>query len=125
MTATVLNITVEQNADFDLDFPAFEADGTTPIDFAGCTARMQIRDFYQMQGGVILLEASTANGRISFSGNTIQVRILGKQTAQLTMGVIGKYDLLVYFPDGRTKRILQGSVSINRGVTLGAWESSH
>lgn len=126
MTATQYDIVVEQNADWTHTF-AVTSDGTTPVDLTGARGRMQIRNFYQMQGGIVLAEASSQNGGITIDGpqGLVHVRLGGAQTALIDQGVIGKYDLLIYKPDGTTTRIVQGSVSVSRGVTMGQWASQN
>lgn len=132
MTVTHLDLAMQQNASFIRTFavtadtdgsPKLAAAGDPAMDLTGWSARMQVRNQYISMGGRVVIDASTANTGIAIDGpnGLLHVNIHGGATIYLDWGVIGKYDLLLYKPTGETYRLIQGSVSIDRGVTAGAW----
>ena len=85
-----------------------------PVDLAGATARMQIR---AQVGGAVLLELTTANGGLAFTGpGTITRTLSAAQTAALTW-TEAVYDLEVEYADSTVQRYLQGKVTVSREVT--------
>lgn len=85
-----------------------------PVDLTGATARMQIR---AQVGGAVLLELTTANGDLAFTGpGTITRTLSAAQTAALTW-TEAVYDLEVEYADGTVQRYLQGTVTVSREVT--------
>jgi len=86
-----------------------------PIDLTGATARMQIR---ARIGGELLLELTTENGGLAFTGpGTITRTLSAAQTAALTWAE-AVYDLEVEYADGTVQRYLQGDVTVSREVTV-------
>lgn len=86
-----------------------------PVDLTGATARMQIR---AQVGGAVLLELTTANGDLAFTGpGTITRTLSAAQTAALTW-TEAVYDLEVEYADGTVQRYLQGDVTVSREVTV-------
>jgi len=86
-----------------------------PVDLTGATARMQIR---AQVGGAVLLELTTANGDLAFTGpGTITRTLSAAQTAALTW-TEAVYDLEVEYADGTVQRYLQGAVTVSREVTV-------
>ncbi len=61
MAAGKLNFIAEQNADFAETLAYLESDKITPIDITGATFKMEVREG---TGKTVVLELSTANGRI-------------------------------------------------------------
>lgn len=85
-----------------------------PVDLAGATARMQIRD---KPGGTLLLELSTVGQGLAISAaGTITRELSAEQTADIgwTKAV---YDLEVTYPDGTVHRYFEGPVSVSPEVT--------
>ena len=82
----------------------------------GYSARMQIRS--SKESAVILLEASTANGRISVNGpgGTITIDIGADVTEPLTWNT-GFYDLEAYSSASDVIRVLEGNASLSLEVT--------
>lgn len=130
MTAATKNLTIEQGATFDsLAFQWCGSDGAggvgNPYDLTGYTARMQVRTEY---GGVVLLDATTENGKIvlgkhpdtgvvDMTTGWIWVIISATDTDALDPDVKGKYDLEVESPTGVVRRLLQGAVKVNPNIT--------
>lgn len=85
-----------------------------PVDLAGATARMQIRE---QVGGAVLLELTTENGGLAITApGTITRTLSATQTAALAW-TDAVYDLEVQYPDGTVQRYLQGAVTVSREVT--------
>ena len=94
---------------------------SVPVNLIGVTARMQIRA--TRSSSAVLLELSTANGRISL-GNTLSNA--GKITLTLqaadTIGLLwtsGVFDLELDFGAGRIERICGGAIDLSLEVTRG------
>lgn len=98
-------------------------DPNVPMDFSGCSARMQVREKY---GTEVLLELTTENGGIEFTGEpgVLWLYVSAEQTDEL--GVTAdplkprkraKHDLEVVYPNGDVKRIWQGDVSLDPNIT--------
>lgn len=87
-----------------------------PVDLTGCTARMQVRA--QVQNADVLLELSTANGRIGLGGaaGTITLDLSATDTAALAW-TLGVYDLEIVHPDGSVRRLMAGPVKVSPEVT--------
>jgi len=85
-----------------------------PVDLAGATARMQIRD---KPGGALLLELSTTAGGLTITGpGTIERTLSASATAAITW-TAAVYDLEVEYPDGTVHRYVCGDVTVSREVT--------
>ncbi|MBX7271128.1 hypothetical protein [Stutzerimonas chloritidismutans] len=86
-----------------------------PVDLAGATARMQIRE---QVGGAVLLELTTENDGLAITApGTITRTLSATQTAALAW-TDAVYDLEVQYPDGTVQRYLQGAVTVSREVTV-------
>jgi hypothetical protein len=88
----------------------------TPVDLAGMTARMMIKD---RVGGEELVELTTENGGIDIdtAAYTITLTISAAATAALT-GKKGVYDLEMVSADGTVTLLLFGDVTIVSEVTV-------
>lgn len=88
----------------------------TPIDLSGCTARMQIRA--EVESPAVLLELTTANGRIALGGvaGTVDLLITDEDTAAIAWES-GVFDLEIAHPDGSVTRLAKGTVITDPGVT--------
>ena len=87
-----------------------------PVDLVGCEARAQIRP--ELESSTVLLDLTTANGRIILGGVPGKIRILitDEDTAALTFDS-AVYDLYIDFPNGTSIRRMAGSVSLTKAVT--------
>jgi hypothetical protein len=86
------------------------------VDLTGCTARMQVRE--TVTSTVLLLDLTTANGRIIITPLTSKIQILVDvitTTALLTLG--GVYDLEIVFPDTTVTRLVEGKLAFIDEVT--------
>lgn len=128
MSAGLYNITIEQGADYTLDFLWTNSLGA-PINLSGRTARMQIRE--SVTSKTPLLNLTSANGGITLGGDsgTVLIVATSAQTQAIKYdpalliwqdgkeGVVYVYDLEVVDPNGKVRRLLQGSVFFVPEVT--------
>ena len=115
MTAAALDITIEQGATFSLPLQWFAADGITPIDLTGYTARMQIR---KDQGSPVLFDATTANGKIVITAAQGKIVVTMTATESVALDTkAAKYDLEAVSGGGIVYRVVEGSVTITPSIT--------
>ena len=110
MTAARWPVTIEQGTTWD---PVLTLRDT---DLTGYTARMQIRA--TVDAADVLLELSTANGKITIDGPAGQIKPLltDIDTAAITW-TSGFYDLELVSPSGHVDRLVQGTVTVDPEVT--------
>lgn len=129
MTAVPKPLYVEQGTTFFLGFnwhkPGSVVNGVVtpgdPYDLTGCEVRMQIR---KKRGEAVLVEATTANGRVEVDGpaGRIEVTLTDLDTDALNIRS-AYYDLEVVWPLAqgevrpRVDRLLKGSVQIDPNIT--------
>lgn len=87
-----------------------------PVDLAGRTARMSIKD----RQGTVLLSLTTENGRIAIdaANKVITLQISAADTAGFTW-TSGVYDLEVLGPGDAIVALLTGTVTVVREITTG------
>lgn len=114
-TARCFDINIDKGSDFELIIELQEDDGTI-IDLTGYTAQMQIRP--DTDSTVIIIELSTANGRIVIDGpaGKLTLTIANADTEAITQDV-GVYDLEITSGGALIERILQGNVAFSPEVT--------
>lgn len=114
MSAAVVHLTVEQGADFDEAFQFLDA-SDAPLDFNGCTARMQLRQ--RIESDAVIAELTTENGRLRFdqATGTLALHLDASVTAAIQSGAV--YDLEIVFPSGSVQRVLKGAVKLDPEVT--------
>ena len=109
MTATRLDITLEQGADYD---------GYFQLDFdpTGCSAAMQIK--LAMGYPFALLTLTTQNGGLLIDAANRQVIpvISGDTIAAINAGRYA-YDLKMVSPAGRSRRVYEGAAYVSEEVT--------
>lgn len=90
-------------------------EGGPPVDVSGFTARMQVRS---KPGAPVLLELSTANGRITLNGGAglivLEVSTAAMQNVNWGCAV---YDLIVTDDAGEDEQLLVGHAMLVRRVT--------
>lgn len=116
MTATYLDITIEQGAKFERNIRVRNNDGTAK-DLTGYSARMQVRSY--VDSPTVLLEASTANGMITINNPAGIVTIeVGADTTTPLSWIVAIYDVEIFTVDpAEVIRILNGSVTLSLEVT--------
>lgn len=107
------DINIDQGQTYDLLLTYKTAAGQVR-DLTGCSVAMQIRtapgapvvlDMADVAGGLVI---DPLDGRISIS-------IPDEVTAGLAAGRY-KYDLVIEFPNGKSRRLLEGSVKVVAGI---------
>ena len=118
MAAFNVALVILQGETYDETVTWKAGDPSLPVDLTGCTARMQIRNI--ITSTEVLLDLTTDNGGIVLGGveGTIQRIISATETSAIAWKV-GVYDLEIYYPDGRVKRFMEGSVTVSPEVTRG------
>lgn len=112
MPAAKLNISIEQGATFSKRL-VWRDKNKRPVPLTGYTAKMQVRP--SATSATVILELSTANGRITFPGaGVIQLDVAANDTDAITSGV---YDLKLYAPSGQEIRFIEGKLTVTPGVT--------
>ena len=106
------NMVCDQGATFQLIFN-ISTDGTAWT-LSNYTARMKVKEF--PSATTSLIELTTSNGRISFSGGQVTLLISATNTADLPPG---RFDYDLEFEDnaGTVTRILQGRFVVRQEVT--------
>lgn len=117
MSAVKRVLVIEQAGTFSDFFTWLDAD-RRQINLTGYTAKMQIRES-QALDATLILELSTANGRIVLGGvtGTVAIEISDEDAALLTF-TEGYYDLKLTPPDGKTFRIMEGPITLSKGTTV-------
>lgn len=119
MTAPArLDWIVYQGATFNEQISWKGGDPAEPIDLTGCVVRMQVRP--DLASDVVLVECSTANGKIQTVplNGEIRITISAAETEGFNWSK-GVYDLEVEFPGGEVRRLVEGTMRVRREVTRG------
>ncbi len=116
MATTRYDLLIRQGDKFEQSIAAKNSDGTAK-DLTGYSARMQVRA--TPESSTVLLEASTANGRISINapGGIVTITVGADITAPLNWNV-AYYDLEIFTADpANVTRLLEGYASLSKEVT--------
>jgi hypothetical protein len=119
MSASKLNFpAVEKGATYRHSLKWLQPDNITPVNLTNCSAKVQVRE--TVGSSVVLLELSTANGRITIDIPTgkISFYISDEDTTTL-VGLGGVYDLEIYHPNGDVTRLTEGKWPFKDEVTRG------
>lgn len=121
-----LDIVIKQNADFTLALCIIERDelgDAVVVDTTGWQMEMNVRK-EPKQTNPVLMEASTANGRIVVGINGdpgAQVNVDIKVPKSVTAGIAdfgdAGYDLQVTYPDGSVEYLLEGVAFLQPAYT--------
>lgn len=111
MAAGTKNLTIEQGATFPMVITYKLKSTGQPIDLTGYAARLQIRK--TVDSPTVLLDLMPTLGGAS---GTIDCSLTAAQTTALTFDS-GVYDVTLTSPVGVVKRLLQGTVTLSKGVT--------
>lgn len=115
MPAGVYNITCKRNADLDLSF-ILQAGVNTPMDLSGYKGKMQVRP--STRSATLLLNLTSENGGIIIYGAEGKVQVYAKATQLQGMRSIeSSYDLILISPEGKTFRYLEGTFTVEYGIT--------
>lgn len=116
MSAGQYNLTVEQGATLSEVFTWKDPTGAL-IDLTGYSAKMQVR---RAPGAdELYLEASTGAGTIVLGGaaGTVTITVLAATTAALSF-TTGSWDLVLTAGDGTVTRLVEGTATLDRSVTV-------
>jgi len=86
--------------------------GAAPIDITGYSAALQVRG----AGGELLMELSTANGRVSNGGTDGKLTFTAPPQATRAVTGPGAYELELTSASGEVYRVISGLVSIEDEV---------
>lgn len=120
MSCTITNnydICITQNATFEMNFRLYDDSGVVPLDVTGWMFTGSIKEQYTDVSSVMAFTMSVD----SYTTASINVNLGAENTWQL--GVTGSkflYDIIANNPTvspPETYRLMQGKVSINKGVT--------
>lgn len=116
MPAGKHDIVIEQGATFRRVITWKDSAGT-PINLTGYTAKMQVRE--RVRDSDVVLECSTANGRITLGGSAGTITIVAQDEVTALLAEMPKavYDLELTSSGGEVTRLLRGSVEIVAEVT--------
>lgn len=117
---TKMPLLIRQGFDFNDEFTWLageECGPLVPINLTGCTALLQVRATPDSPD--VLLEMSTANGRILLNEEPGKVRyfVAAADTASLWWDTPAGYDLRITFPGGRSEALTHGEVPTIKGYT--------
>lgn len=113
------DFTINQGADFDVTLTWTAGSPAAPVDLTGWSAHMQVRPSNADADGEVYVDLSSTGGGIILGGTagTIELIITAVDTAVLSFNVAA-YDLKMTDPEGQITRLLQGSVTLSREVTV-------
>lgn len=115
MSVAQYDFEIIQGATFTQPFVWKDGDGD-PVDLTGYTARMQVRKSVQAED--VLLEATTANGRIVIDPLTGTFTLtLSASVTESIDWLCGQYDIELVDSDGVVVRILEGHIAVSREIT--------
>jgi len=111
----LINFKLAQGATWQNDFKWIDKTNNTPINLAGYTAKLEIRN--KPGGNVLYHTSSTANGEITLDeqNGIFKIEIPAVATEAFNFKV-AHYDFEAY-SGSRVYRIAQGSVELNKEVT--------
>ena len=116
MSAGVYNITIEQGADFSLQFTWKDENGT-PVDLSAYSARMQIRETFDSDEYLVSLTSAVGGGlTLGGSNGTVLIDISSSVTATLA-NQDAVYDIEMLSASNYVTRLMQGTVYVSREVT--------
>lgn len=119
------DFTIEQGATYRDSFTWRVDDGSSPptgpiVDLAGCTARMHVRTTISAPDPPLLSLTTAVNGGITLTAGAaspnIQWVITDAQTSALNF-TSAVYDLELILSNGDVKRLLKGTVTLDKEVT--------
>lgn len=110
MSASPLNLTIEQGSNFEVKLTVRNTDGT-PLNMLSYTGTSLLKKHYKAttSNPFTLTFLDRINGRIVLSMN-------GNQTSNLSEGRY-VYDILLVSPNNLKTRVVQGTVLVSPGVS--------
>jgi len=111
----LVDLTIYQGSNFSQVVTFLQTVGGTPVDLTGLTGRMQIRQ--SKTSTDVMIEMTTANGRLAFGGANGVVTMTLTATETATILSDGVYDLEFVTSATSADRWLEGSVTLSKEVT--------
>lgn len=108
------HLVVKKGSKFELVVSVVDAVGT-PIEMPGWTALMHIRD-ERSEDGVLLASYETGT-ELTVTGSQVLIDVPGDDTASYDW-TDGYYDLFVIEPSGEPHCVIQGTVRVDRRITV-------
>jgi hypothetical protein len=112
MAALSLNLTIEQGADFEVEFTITNDDNETPLNLTGYTGSSVLRKHY----GASSSKAFTVTIPNAIAG-ILKLSMSRTITSTLKEGRY-VYDVMITSANDLRTRVVQGSVLVTPGVTL-------
>jgi hypothetical protein len=114
--AALVDLVIEQNADFSRQLVWQDAAGAAVPFPNGTTAKLQIRK-KASSSSTVLLELSTANNRITLHPTNGTITLTSPQADNLALAFdTAVYDLVITFASSAV-RLLKGTVTLDDAVT--------
>jgi len=110
-----VDLTIYQGSDFNQVVTFLQTAGGTPVNLTGLTGRMQIRQ--TLASSDIIMDLTTANGRLTFGGATGVVTMTLTAAETATILTDGVYDLEFVTSATSAARWLEGLVILSKEVT--------
>ena len=110
-----VDLKIYQGSDFSQVVTFLQTAGGTPVDLTGLTGRMQIRQ--NVISTDVIMDMTTANGRLTFGGATGVVTMTLTATETSTILTDGVYDLEFVTSATSASRWLEGLVILSKEVT--------
>ena len=114
--AATTDLKIDQYATFSTAFKWQTKSSGQPVNLTGYTAAMQIRRTPDSSTALVSLSSPSAGITIDALNGRVTVEISAVQTAALTPGKY-VYDLLLTNPASKKKRLIEGVVVVDAGVT--------
>lgn len=112
--AGILNLVIDQGADFEL--PIIYKRDDIPVDITGCSVRAQFRPSFTSEE--LVFDASTFNGFITLDPLLGVINFtLPFTTTTNPSHDSGVWDMYLYFPNDKRIKLLTGTFKINWSVT--------
>ena len=113
MAAGIKNLVIEQKVTYRKRL-TYRDKAKRPINLTGYGARMQIR----AADGSLIADLSTENGKIMLGGVAGTIDLILSEAETTVMNFTSAlYDLKLIQPNGESKRMLQGKVTLSQGQT--------
>ena len=124
MSAGRYDMVVEQNTTINIPIN-YKADSVN-VDLSGYSAKLEVRENYDLPPLVTFTSDLTSNGFIFMNGaagtsscaseGNLQIYMTSANSKHLFVGT-ASYDLLLVAPNNEVDRFLEGSFTVKRGIT--------
>lgn len=120
MAAATHNLVIEQGSTFNLNITWQDPEGS-PVDLTGYSIRMQAREDFDSPDPIIdfdsdNLSAGQTIGTLDATG-VIDITLADEITAALDFDTKVLYDVVAESAGGEVYRVVQGKITLKKGVT--------